>query len=185
MRTPGDGSAIIIRPARPDDSPALRAIERAAGERFRTVGLDAVADDEPTSLDALDVYAAAGHSWVAVDQADRPLAYALVGVVDGLAHLDQLSVRPDRQGRGLARALVARVGAWASESGRPGVTLTTFAEVPWNRPLYQHLGFRVLADDEIGPELDGVRTAETERGLDPTTRVCMRLDIGVRAKDTG
>jgi GNAT superfamily N-acetyltransferase len=185
MSSQGGGSATTIRPAHPDDSPVLRAIERAAGERYRTVGLDAVADDEPTSVGALDVYAAAGHSWVAVDQADHPVAYVLVDVVDGLAHLDQLSVRPDQQGRGLARALVARVGEWASESGRPGVTLTTFAEVPWNRPLYQHLGFRVLADEEIGPELDVVRTAETERGLDPTTRVCMRLDIDVRAKDAG
>src|SRR3954469_24251129 len=38
---------IAIRPARPDDGPSLRGLERRAGERFREVGLGWVADHEP------------------------------------------------------------------------------------------------------------------------------------------
>jgi len=37
----------VIRPARVADVPALREIERAAGETFREIGLDVVADEEP------------------------------------------------------------------------------------------------------------------------------------------
>jgi hypothetical protein len=34
----------IVRPGSPQDGPALREIERSAGERFREVGLAEVAD---------------------------------------------------------------------------------------------------------------------------------------------
>jgi ribosomal protein S18 acetylase RimI-like enzyme len=105
------------------------------------------------------------------------VGYVLVDEVDGNAHVQEVSVRPDRQGQGVGRALLDRVRVWAIESGRSAISLTTFAEVPWNRPLYEHLGFRVLAEEEIGPELRAVREVETAHGLDPATRVCMRLDL--------
>jgi GNAT superfamily N-acetyltransferase len=168
---------IAIRPARPGDGPAIQEIERLAGERFREVGLGKIADDEPESLDALAAYATAGRSWVSVDGAARPVGYTLVDVVDGLAHVEQISVRPDCQGTGVGRALLDQVGKWATEIGMGAITLTTFADVPWNRPLYEHLGFRVLQDVEIGPELQGVRDAEAAHGLDPATRVCMRREL--------
>ena len=148
-----------------------------AGEPFRAVGLAYVADDEPASVDELAEYAAQGRSWVAVDAADQPVGYVLVDEVDGNAHVEQMCVRSDHQGRGVGRALLDRVRAWAIEAGCSSISLTTFAEVPWNRPLYEHLGFRVVAEDEIGPELRDVREAETAQGLDPATRVCMRLEV--------
>ena len=169
-----------LRAARPDDGTTLQEIERLAGEQFRAVGLDAVADDEPASVDKLDRYAAQGRSWVAVDVNDQPVAYVLVDDVDGNAHVEQLSVRPDQQGRGLGRALLHRVREWAIETDRSAISLTTFSEVPWNRPLYEHLGFEVLTEDQIGPELAGLRAAEADHGLAPEARVCMRLDIGPR-----
>jgi GNAT superfamily N-acetyltransferase len=169
--------AIIIRAARADDGPVLRRIERLAGERFRDVGLESVATAEPVSIEVLADYAAQGRSWVAVDERDRPVAYVIVDVVDGAAHLEQMSVRPDLQGRGIARALVDRVRTWASSTGRSAVTLTTFATVPWNGPLYEHLGFAMLHEHELGPGLRSVREAEARHGLDPDLRVCMRLQI--------
>ena len=169
---------VTIRPGRPDDGVDLREIERLAGERFRDVGLPGVADDEPDSLEVLAAYARAGRSWVAVDGTDRPVGYVIVDVVDGNAHVEQISVRPDRQGSGVGRALLDEVRAWADATGRTAVTLTTFSEVPWNRPLYEHLGFRVLVDREIGPELRAVQDAEAAHGLEPEARVCMRLDLG-------
>jgi ribosomal protein S18 acetylase RimI-like enzyme len=171
------GAAITIRPASGDDGPALQEIERLAGERFRSVGLPDVADDEPPSTAVLSDYATAGRSWVAVDAADSPIGYVLVDDVDGNAHIEQLSVRPDHQGAGVGRALIDRVRTWAVESGMPAVTLTTFGDVPWNAPLYRHLGFRVLAEREIGPELLALREAERAHGLDPARRACMRLDV--------
>jgi undecaprenyl pyrophosphate synthase len=73
--------------------------------------------------------------------------------------------------------LVDRVRTWAAENGRPAITLTTFSDVPWNRPLYEHLGFTVLAENEFGPELRAVRAHEATLGLDPALRVCMRSAV--------
>jgi GNAT superfamily N-acetyltransferase len=174
---------IIVRVSRRDDGPALQEIERLAGERFRAVGLYGVADDEPASVDELADYAAQGRGWVAVDAADRPVGYVVVDEVDGSAHVEQVSVRPDYHVLGVGRALLDRVRVWAIETGRSAISLTTFGEVPWNRPVYEHLGFRVLAEDEIGPELRAVRDAETAHGLDPSIRVCMRLDIDADRMD--
>lgn len=171
-----EGAVVEVRASRADDGPALQDIERLAGQRFRQVGLGYVADHDPAPVAVLAEYAAAGRGWVAVVDGG-PVGYALVDVVDGNAHIEQVSVTPDLQGRGLGRALIERVRAWAVEQQRPAITLTTFGDVAWNRPLYEHLGFRVLTEDEIGPGLRARRTAEAKRGLDPATRVCMGLDV--------
>jgi GNAT superfamily N-acetyltransferase len=168
---------VTIRPATEPDGEALQEIERLAGERFRDVGMPEIADDEPPSLDALADYARSGRSWVAVDDAGTVIGYVLVDHVDGNAHIEQISVRPDRQGGGVGRSLIARVHAWAVDSGLTTLTLTTFRDVSWNAPLYEHLGFRVLREEELGPELRAIRAAETSHGLDPARRVCMRLDV--------
>ena len=170
------GVHVTIRPAVVADGPALRDVEREAGELFREVGMDHIADDEPPSETTLAAYAVAGRSWVATD-GDRVVGYVIVDVVDGAAHVEQVSVRPDQQGRGVGRALLDQVADWARDTGRPAITLTTFTDVPWNRPLYEHLGFRVLAEAEIGPELSALRATEAAHGLDPDTRVCMRRDL--------
>jgi len=137
-----------------------------------------VADDEPPSVEELERCARDGRCWVVLGASGEPVGYVMVSDIDGNAHIDQMSVRPDHQRLGAGRALLDRVRAWASETGRLAIiTLTTYADVAWNRPLYEHLGFRVLGDGEIGPELQAVRKAERARGLDLRPRVCMRLDL--------
>jgi len=171
--------SILLRPATPADSPTIQEIERQAGRQFVEVGMPEIADDDPPSAATLAVHAAAGRSWVALDGTGTPIGYVLVDAVDGSAHVEQVSVRPDRQGAGVGRALIDHVRSWAQAAGMRAVTLTTFRDVPWNAPLYEHLGFRALAEPEIGPELRAVRDAETAHGLDPDLRVCMRLDLDV------
>ena len=58
------------------------------------------------------------------------------------------------------------------------MTLTTFADVPWNGPLYERLGYRRLADAELGPELRSVRARETAHGLDRWPRIAMIKRLG-------
>jgi GNAT superfamily N-acetyltransferase len=169
--------AIVIRPTTPEDGPDLQRIELLAGAQFNDIGMPEIAGDQPAPVDVLARYADAGRGWVAIDDAGEPIGYVIVDVVDGNAHIEQVSVVPDQQGRGMGRALVDRVRAWAGEQRMPAVTLTTFADVSWNSPLYRHLGFRDLGEDELGPGLAAVRDEETVHGLDPTTRVCMRLDV--------
>jgi ribosomal protein S18 acetylase RimI-like enzyme len=168
---------ITIRPSRVDDGPALQEIELRAGEQFRSVGMDSIADATPEPIEALAEYSNAGRSWVAVTDDDQPVGYLIVDTVDGAAHIEQVSVLPEYQGAGIGRALTDRARAWAGERKLPALTLTTFSEVPWNRPLYEHLGFTVMADSEIGPELRAIRDHEAGLGLDPAGRVCMRSRV--------
>lgn len=111
-------AGVTIRSSRPEDSPLLRDIERRARARFRDVGLDHVADDEPLSIDELTRYAAAGRGWVAVGHDGDVVGYVVVDVVDGNAHVEQVSVRPDHQGRGVGRALQEQVRGWPPASAR-------------------------------------------------------------------
>lgn len=93
------------------------------------------------------------------------------------AHVEQVSVDPRYARSGLGRRLLDHVAEVARRRGLDAVTLTTFRDVPWNAPYYERCGFRVLADDEIGPGLRRVRDHETALGLDPEQRVCMQRDL--------
>jgi GNAT superfamily N-acetyltransferase len=168
---------VQVRPTRRRDLPLLREIERASAQRFREYGLDHVADDEPATIEELARYMEGRRSWVAVGAGDEPVGYVLVDEIDGAAHIEQLSVAPVHQGRGVGQALIEKVRAWASTHGMTRLSLTTFGHVAWNRPLYEHLGFRVLSEDELGPGLRKVRQSEAAHGLDPALRVAMRLDL--------
>ncbi|RSS39638.1 GNAT family N-acetyltransferase [Streptomyces sp. WAC08241] len=168
-----------IRAAVAAELPLLQDIERAAGEPFRSLGMAAIADDDPPSLESLEAYRRAGRAWVAVDAADRPVAYLLAETVDGAAHVEQVSVHPDAARRGVGRALIDHLAAVAREEGLAALTLTTFAEVPWNAPYYARLGFRPLAgsDPALTEGLRAIVRAEAAHGLAAWPRVCMRRDL--------
>ncbi|MEV0031358.1 GNAT family N-acetyltransferase [Nocardia sp. NPDC050793] len=167
-----------IRPATETDLPVLRDIERAAGKPFAEIGMTAVADDEPPTLATLREFQRAGRAWVATDAADRPIAYLVLGIVDGNAHVDQVSVDPGHAGRRLGKRLIDHAVRWAQANGLPAIlTLTTFTEVAWNGPYYERLGFRYLSAAEETPGLRALRTAEAEHGLDRWPRACMRAEL--------
>lgn len=165
-----------IRPATPRDLPLLQEIELAAGAAFRSLGMDAVADDDPPRIATLEGHRAAGQLWVTSD-GDEPVAYLLHLPVDGAEHVEQVSVHPRASRRGLGRELIEHLAGRAARAGRPALTLTTFVEVPWNAPYYARLGFRALSDDEVTDGLRAIRRAEAEHGLDRWPRVCMRREL--------
>jgi GNAT superfamily N-acetyltransferase len=153
---------------------ALPEVERAAGRLFSP-------DDLPEELRDLVIPVAelreaqqAGQLWVACCPGDQPVGFGLVKMLAGLPHLEELSVDPQHGRRGVGTSLVGAICAWARSGGHASLTLTTFGHVPWNRPFYERLGFRVLADDELTPALRRVLDAESEEGLDASKRVAMR-----------
>jgi GNAT superfamily N-acetyltransferase len=163
-----------IRPTRLADSIVIQRIERAAGKLFRDIGMPDIADHPDPPIELLAEYQQAGRSWVVVDAADRPIAFVLVKLIDGLAHIEQVSVEPAKARQGIGRELIDYVDAWAAERGLHALTLTTFRDVPWNGPYYERLGFAELAPDERGPELAELMAAEAAHGLDPAQRIAMR-----------
>ncbi|GGP84371.1 GNAT family N-acetyltransferase [Saccharothrix coeruleofusca] len=158
-----------IREAVAADLPLLPPIEVASGEAFREIGMPWIADDEPMPLAVLE----RSRVWVALDP--HPVAWVAVEVVDGNAHVEQISVHPDHARKRIGAALLDRVRRWAADEGLAAVTLTTFRDVPWNAPYYRRLGFEEIT--EPTPGLRAVVTAEAARGLDPATRVCLRRPV--------
>jgi len=153
-------SPVRLRVALPEDLPALPIIELAAGAVFRKVGMGVVADDPVPSEDDLLPHVEAGRVWVATID-DRVVAYALAVTLDGRAHLEQVSVDPEHAGRRIGAALIDEVDRWAHTRGGDVLTLTTFADVPWNAPYYSRLGFRPI--DTPGPELAAALDHEKRR----------------------
>jgi len=161
-----------IRPARPGELEVLRDLERAAGRAFAAIGMPEIARDEPPPSAEL------AHAWVLVGERDEPVAYLLDSVVDGCAHVDQVSVAPAHARRGLGAALIEHLAERARAERRPALTLTTFRDVPWNAPYYERLGFRVF---EPGPELAAIVAEEARRIPGDAPRVAMRRLPGRRA----
>jgi hypothetical protein len=54
---------VTVRTGRPDDLASLVEIERAAGETFRYLGMDLIADDDPGSVEELAPYAEPAEHW--------------------------------------------------------------------------------------------------------------------------
>jgi GNAT superfamily N-acetyltransferase len=163
-----------IRVARPDDLATLPVIERAAAAVFRITPYAYLADDDLVSA---EVDLAHEYVWVVVDPDDQPIGFAIVHLLDESVYLHELDVHPDYARQGLGRRLIATVADWARARGATALTLTTFADVPWNGPYYTRLGFRTLDLAAISPGLQAVRQGEAEAGLPMEHRICMQLDL--------
>jgi ribosomal protein S18 acetylase RimI-like enzyme len=171
---------VNIRVAREDDFPVLQDIERAAGGWFLDVGMAEIASDDPFSLAELAGYAAAGRAWVAAGDDDVPVGYLLADLVGGDLHVEQVSVHPRAARLGIGRSLLDHAAGCAAAAGLPALTLTTFAQVPWNAPYYARLGFRVLDESELSADMRAVRDREIGHGLHRWPRVYMRRAVDGR-----
>jgi ribosomal protein S18 acetylase RimI-like enzyme len=166
---------VRVRPVRLDELGRLQEIGVCAGRMFADVDdpvVAACADDPPLELDRLGEWCRAGRAWVA-EAGDEVIGFVVVDVLDGRAHIEEVAVDPAHGRRGIGRALVGAAVDYGSGRRLDGVTLTTFRDVPWNRPWYERLGFRVMDEADIGPELRARRADEAASGLDPQRRVSM------------
>jgi len=151
------------RPARPEEFALLGAIETESGERFEQIGFH-LAADVPV--------AQRGQIPLAVHVAgDPPVGFVWMSLVDGRAHVEQISVLTAAGRRGVGRSLLDAACSWAEEAGYGGVTLCTFRDVAWNGPFYRSAGFVELDPADWGPEIAALRRDERANGLD---------DLGVR-----
>jgi GNAT superfamily N-acetyltransferase len=181
-----DGSRVVVPTRRP---------ERLAA----ALGVGAVEDAVRPATDAdlallaeIDeraetVFHVAGYNLPAVSLPERPVVAVLVigsppygfaqlGEADGNAHLDEVAVLPGRMRQGVGTRLVEAACAWARSHGYRAMTLTTYADVPWNAPFYERLGFVPVQD--YGVDVRERRRAESAAGLDAVgPRVAMRRDL--------
>ena len=132
-----------VRPGRPDDAAALRAIR-----------LEALAD----SPDAYGTTYAECAAWTEQDWAERAREWnfylaevdrRVVGMATGAVHderpdgrwLFAMYVSPDARGGGAARRLVEAVCAWAASEGAPALFLYVSRAIPRAHAFYLKVGF--------------------------------------------
>ncbi|WP_374570278.1 GNAT family N-acetyltransferase [Phenylobacterium sp.] len=163
-----------VRLAYPDEVDQLPPVERSAAELFRGSAQDHVADGEVSPAPFYRPLAEAGLVWVA-EAGDGIAGFAACEAFDDALHIWELAVARPYQARGIGRALVEDAVRAARTMGLPAVTLTTFADIAWNAPLYRKLGFRALDGAERPQRLRDVLAREAARGL--TGRCAMRRDL--------
>lgn len=160
---------LTVRPAGQDDLPLLAPIEGAADQLYVELFGDP-GWDPPTPGEARA--AQPGFLLVAeVDDVVVGFAHALD--LDGHLHLEQLAVHPDHGRRGVGTALVRAALGEARARGHEQLTLSTYADVPWNAPFYRRLGFREL--DVLPPHLATLREEERSLGLERHGRRLMMV----------
>lgn len=172
----------LVEPARAADLPALPRIEREAVSLFEPWQLPESVLNDTTSIEEFQAAHDAGLLWIARTP-DEVVGFALVELLDGCPHLEEIDVHPAHGRRGVGRALMNAVMTWARDVGYPSITLTTFRDVPWNAPFYERLGFRVLEPSELTPGLEAVVQDEATRGLDRDRRVVMRHILRVAERE--
>jgi GNAT superfamily N-acetyltransferase len=126
MTTARTGQELGVRPARTDELALLPALETAADQLFDDIGRGALpaAGELDELVDARCVLVAG----------TPPVGFARLEIVDGHAHLEQLSVHPAHGRQGFGARLLLAACRWADDQGHSIITLCTFADVPWNGP---------------------------------------------------
>lgn len=134
-----------VRPARPEDRPAIEAIQSTALVD-PTPGLLGVALSGPMV------------TLVAVDVADVPVGYVLATRTDRRAYVPELAVEPDRQGQGVGSALLSAVCERLAEEGVERVRLTARASDRPVRAFYENRDFEAIGrvDDHYVDGDDGI-----------------------------
>ena len=163
-----------MRPARAADLQHIAPIEDAGGPQFRELFGDAI---EPILLSpATDGRQRAGEPGFLLVAGEPPVGFVHVLLIDGHAHLEQLSVRPEHQRRGIGAALTRAAMDEARAQGFDRLSLCTYRDVPWNGPFYRGLGFTEVT--ELAAYEQRLRDKERDLGLDVNgVRVVMSIAL--------
>ena len=165
----------LVRLAKEKELFLLNELENAAAEIFRDTKYALEINQECLSLELLKQQHQQNLVWIAVTESDRPVGFAVVLIIDGLAHLHELSVTPQYGRQGIGTKLTQEVINWAKKANFPAITLSTFRNIPWNAPFYRRLGFQEIPPVEIGQDLDNIRNKEAAAGLPIEERILMSL----------
>lgn len=127
----------VIRLARPEDRATVEAIVRDA----YSIYIPRIGKPPGPMLDDYNVLIADGA--VSVLEENDGFIAAIIVLLPETDHLllDNIAVRPERQGQGLGRQLIAFAEAEARRLGHAELRLYTHATMTENIALYTRLGF--------------------------------------------
>jgi len=135
----------VIRQARPEDRSAVEAVVVAAYSMY----VERIGKPPGPMLDDYRRLIDDGVVSVAEEPGGAPVALIVLLPRSDHLLLDNIAVRPDRQGRGVGRRLIAFAASEAQRRGYSELRLYTHATMTENIALYERLG-----------------SAETGRGYD-------------------
>lgn len=121
-----------------------------------------------------------GQIWVATDLQDTPVGFAMVALLDGNPHLDEMDVLPAHGRNGIGTRLLQTVIDWAASHGHDLLTLVTFRHLPWNAAFYARLGFETMLAGDVGQEINELLAEERSAGIKLENRVVMMKKLRCR-----
>ena len=134
---------IELRPAGPDDAEVMHTIMLAAFAAH--AHLDPPSGALKETVDVVRAALAEQPGLLALDDG-VPAGGLRIEVHDGVPHVRRVAVHPDHQGRGICRAMMDWFEDWARTQGAARVGLGVRSQLPDNRAMYEHLGYRVVVE---------------------------------------
>lgn len=136
------------------DIPTLQTLEALAAQRFLAIPeLAILAHSEVTDSQLHEQCIIQRLSWLVEDARGSVLGFCYAQELADSLYLAEISSHPAARGMGVGHMLVAHTRKIAADRGLPGVTLTTYRDIPWNAPWYQRQGFIVLEASSFCSEL--------------------------------
>ncbi len=156
---------------------AIPGIQLSAAAAFSAADVPLEIRYRVTDPDVLDEARAEGRLWIALDGYDHAIGFALLEIMDGLAHLDEIDVHPDHAKQGIGSSLLRATIEWARHERYAAMTLVTFRHLVWNAPFYEKFGFSELERDELGSDLQELLRVEAATGINMQNRIAMQLAL--------
>lgn len=151
----------------------MPAIEAAAGKMFAQVEGLGDAGSHTVPIERLQRYIRKGHCLIAYVE-NEMVGFLVNEPFSRELHIWEMDVHPAYQGRGIGSGLLRACQIDARNAGFRALTLTTFRDVPWNKPLYEKLGFEEVVALDAHPRLAGELALEADSGL-PIERRCAMI----------
>ena len=175
MSADANKCACLIRQAQIADAALLPEIECSAAKTFSAdPSLHFILDMPVMSAEQHLDFMQKGH--VLVAECDGVLGGFLVAEAvadESCLHVWELSVHQDFQRRGLGRELLDAAADIAKGQGCTQLSLTTFGDVPWNRPFYESCDYQVVPVSEYNARFRSIAELEQSIGLPIERRVAM------------
>jgi GNAT superfamily N-acetyltransferase len=166
-----------IRSAQFEDLAIMAEIERAAATLFCDTPYAFLVDAEPLSIDFVTQQFRSARVWVAVDDDNICMGFAIANDVDGNAYLQEIDVHPNHGRRGIGRALIECVCLWGKSQHYNRIFLSTFLDIEWNAPFYLKCGFQILGEDKLTAGFQQIRQKEAEAGLPIDRRAILYREL--------
>lgn len=171
----------VIRVAVAGDAATLTEIESDADQRYAESAHPELAGGSPIPRDVTERAVAQGRVRVALVD-ETLVGFVLLIRSRGELCIGQISVRPSAGRSGVGSMLMRHVIDEARANGETGIVLNTQADVAWNMPWYERLGFTVVPEEDWTDDMRAISAEQTAGGLDWATRVHMRLALRATAK---